>query len=214
MKKTLITLLALTGIAAADTSVMDTAVIGFTNFSSGVADYGTMVDDIIVNTTDSVTTLTGITFDTALSDTNTRDSFSITLVLDAAKIGSVSEFTSLAAAYYSESGAMGFGVDATGTIKGQWGTEAYNWSAGAMPTEGTITLTYVTGNYTGTSEGSRLYVGDAATYYSKNELKTGNTDYNTIKINNLGGAIKQGVLREAGRCHSGETLSGGGELLP
>ncbi|MBQ3143521.1 MAG: hypothetical protein IJB89_03295 [Akkermansia sp.] len=214
MKKTLITLLALSGIAAADTSVMDTAVIGFTNFSSGVADYGTMVDDIIVNTTDSVTTLTGITFDTALSDTNTRDSFSITLVLDAAKIGSVSEFTSLAAAYYSESGTMGFGVDATGAIKGQWGTEAYNWSAGAMPTEGTITLTYVTGNYTGTSEGSRLYVGDAATYYSKNELKTGNTDYNTIKINNLGGAIKQGVLREAGRCHSGETLSGGGELLP
>ena len=194
MKKTLIALLALTGIAAADTSVMDTAVIGFTNFSSGVADYGTMVDAITISTTDSVTTLSGITFDTAMSDTNNRDSFSITLVLDAAKIGSVSEFTSLAAAHYSASGAMGFGVNADGNIKGQWGTSEYNWSAGPMPTEGTITLTYVTGNHSGTNEGSRLYVGDSATYYTNNSLKTGNANYNTIKFNNLGGAIKQAYV--------------------
>lgn len=195
MKKTIVTLLALGGVAAAaDTSVLDTAVVGFTNFSSGVADYGTMVDDITISTTDSVTTLSGITFDTAMSSTNNRDSFSITLVLDAAKIGSVSEFTSLAAAYYSESGAMGFGLNADGNIQGQWGTSGYNWSAGAMPTEGTITLTYVAGNYSGTSEGSRLYVGDSATFYSSTALKTANCDYNTIKLNNLGGAIKQAYV--------------------
>ncbi len=195
MKKTIIALLALGGVAAAaDTSVLDKAVVGFTNFSSGVADYGTMVDDVTVSTTGSVTSLTGITFDTAMSSTNNRDSFSITLVLDAAKIGSVSDFTSLAAAYYSSSGAMGFGLDANGNIKGQWGTSAYNWTAGSMPTEGTITLTYVTGNHSGTTEGSRLYVGDSATYYTNNSLRTGGNTYNKIEFNNLGGAIKQAYV--------------------
>lgn len=179
------------GVAAAvETPVLDKSVVGFSHFNTGMADFGTGIDDVTVSLTDTVTTLTGVTFDTALSDTNNRDCFSITLVLDASKIGSVTGYTSLAAGHYSSTGAMGFGVNADGDIQGQWGTGGYNWTAGSMPTKGTITLTYVTGNYGG-AEGSRLYVGDSSTYYSNTSLKTGNQTYNTIKINNLGGAIKQ-----------------------
>lgn len=171
--------------------MLDKAVVGFSHFNTGVADFGTGIDDVTVSLTDTVTTLTGVTFDTALSDTNSRDCFSITLVLDASKIGSVTDYTSLAAGHYSSTGAVGFGVNAEGNIQGQWGTVGYDWTAGSMPTKGTITLTYVTGNYDGSTEGSRLYVGDSSTYYSKTALKTGGQNYDTIKINNLGGAIKQ-----------------------
>ena len=152
MKKTLVTLLALTGIAAADTSIIDNAYIGFSDFSTGVADYGTKIDDITVSTVDSVTTLTGVTFDTPRTG-STRDCYSITLVLDASKIGSVDAYTSLAAAYFGETDAVGFGVNQNGKLQGQWGTGSYNWLCGDVPTTGTITLTFTTGEIVNDSNG-------------------------------------------------------------
>lgn len=193
MKKTLVTLFALSGMAlsAQGATVLDSSVIGFSDFASGTADYGTEVDNITVSTTGSVTTLSGINFDTALSETNNRDCFSITLVLDLAKLGSVDAFTSLAAAYYSETGAMGFGLNTDHALQGQWGTEAYNWTTHTIANEGTLTVTFVTGAYNGSTEGSRLYVGDSATFYSSNALKSGNTNYTSIQLNNLNDAIEQ-----------------------
>ncbi len=198
MKKTIIALLALSSSALADTSLMEQAYIGFSDFSSGKADYGTMIDDITVSTLEGVTTLSGVTFDTPVSDTNTRDCFSITLVLDAAKIGSVTSFTSLAAGYYSATGAMGVGVNADGKFQGQWGTGGFTsgtpatpWTAGNVPATGSITLTFVTGVYTGTTDGSRIYVNDSTIFYSNQSLKTGGQTYRDIKINNLSGAIQQ-----------------------
>lgn len=193
MKKTLVTLFALAGMAlsAQGATVLDSSVIGFSDFASGTADYGTELGNVIVTTSGDVTTLSGITFDTALSETSTRDCFSITLVLDLAKLGSVNTFTSLAAAHYSASGAMGFGLNTDHALQGQWGTSAYNWKTGALANEGTLTVTYVTGNHSGANEGSRLYVGDSTVYYTANGLKTGNTNYTSIQLNNLNDAIEQ-----------------------
>ncbi len=193
MKKTLIALSAIAGLAlsAQGATLLDSSVIGFSDFASGTADYGTELENVSVTTTGDVTTLSGITFDTALSETNNRDCFSITLVLDLAKLGSVDAFTSLAAAHYSETGAMGFGLNADHQFQGQWGTSEYNWKSHTIANEGTITVTFVTGAYTGTTEGSRLYVGDSETFYSNNGLKTGNTNYTSIQLNNLNDAIEQ-----------------------
>ncbi len=203
MKKTFITIALFTAgevaLAAAPESVLDKAYIGFSDFSATtkVADYGTMVDDITISTTGSVTSLTGVTFDTAISTTNTRDCFSITLVLDASKIGAVSDFSSLAAAYYSQNGAMGFGVNSSGKLSGQWGTGEWikdnvkQWEIANFPSTGTITLTFVTGGYDGSTEGARLYVNNATAFYSNNSLKSGGSTYNTVKINNLNNAVQQ-----------------------
>lgn len=193
MKKTLIALSAIAGLAlsAQGATVLDSSVIGFSDFASGTADYGTELSNVSVTTSGAVTTLSGITFDTALSASNNRDSFSITLVLDLAKLGSVDGFTSLAAAHYSASGAMGFGLNADHALQGQWGTSEYNWKSHEIANEGTLTVTYVTGNHSGNNEGSRLYVGDSATYFTNNNLKTGNQNYNSIQLNNLNGAIEQ-----------------------
>ncbi|MBQ8517207.1 MAG: PEP-CTERM sorting domain-containing protein [Akkermansia sp.] len=200
MKKTIIALLALGGVAAAaDTSVLEEAYIGFTDFSSGKAALGTMKDSITLSTEGNITTLSGVTFDTAQIADSTRDCFSITLVLDAAKIGSVREFTSLAAGYYSEAGAVGIGVNADRKLQGQWGTDGYSpdgsaYTTEALPTKGTITLTFVTGLIAEEKQGSRIYVNASTTFWSSDGLRTGDNNYNTIKFNNLNDAIMQAYV--------------------
>lgn len=211
MKKTLIAMMALVGVATADTtSVLSDAYIGFSDFASGKADYGTQIDNITVSKTGAVTTLSGVTFDTASttfennSTNNNRDSFTITLVLDASKIGSVEEFTSLAAGYYSANGAIGIGVGADNNFRPQWGTDKYeNNTMGSVPATGTITLTYAVGNVYADdtkSGGSRLYLNDETTFYTNTGLKSGGQTYSSIQINNLNNAVKQVYVHN--RCLS------------
>lgn len=193
MKQTLFTLLALTSVAiGADASLLEQSLIGFSDFSSGVADYGTKTNEVAFSTEGDITTLSGITFDSDVVDSNSfglsRDCYSVTLVLDAAKIGSVSDLTSLA---YMSSSAAAVGVGVNGNRMLQLYSHASTFAneLAAIPNNGIITLTLTTGviNKKG---GTYIYLDDASISANGYGLYSGQ-DFNTIQINNLGGAIQQ-----------------------
>ena len=195
MKKTIIALLALGGVAAAaDTSVLEEAYIGFTDFSSGKAALGTMKDSITLSTEGNITTLSGVTFDTS-SDTAGADGFSITLVVNLAEMKNVESFTPIATGSAVRNGStytIGMGLTADRKLNGYWGSGAYDDgpTSDVLGSEGSVTLTYTLGAHDDSS-GSWIYVGDNETSYYATGLSTSYSTFDTIKIDNLGGAVEQ-----------------------
>lgn len=51
-----------------------------------------------------------------------------------------------------------------------------------LPMTGSVSLSLVTGRYEGTTDGTRLYVGNSSTFFSNTTLKFGGTDMTQLNV--------------------------------
>lgn len=87
MNKLLSTLILSAGMslsATANTTLLDSSIVGYSDFASQTADFGTLKDSVSITSDDSNLTLSGITFNGY--GANNRDVMSVTMVLDLSKI--------------------------------------------------------------------------------------------------------------------------------
>jgi len=177
MNKLLSTLILSAGMslsATAATSLLDSSIVGYSDFASQTADFGTLKDSVSITSDDSNLTLSGITFNGY--GANNRDVMSVTMVLDLTKINTPDAYTALFNAKNS-SVSWGVGLNTDRKLQGLWNNTSYNGPVVDTPlgTEGSLTISVVTGDL-----GTRIYFGDSATYYSNSGLKFGNQQIDQI----------------------------------
>lgn len=192
MKTFLSTLILSAGIslsAAAATSLLDSSIVGYSNFGSQTADFGTQKDSVSITTDSSNLTLelSGATFNSLVGDTK-RDVMTVTMVLDLSKINTPGAYTPL---FIATDGTTNWGVGLTTDrkLKGYWSQGVYSNgpTTGVLDTSGLLTVSVVTGE-----DGTRIYFGDKDTYYSQSGLKFGKADIDKILVNSsLAGSVEQ-----------------------
>ncbi len=169
MNKLLSTLILSAGMslsATATTSLLDSSIVGYSDFASQTADFGTRKDSVSITADDSNLTLSGITFN-GYYGSNNRDVMSVTMVLDLSKITTPQTYTALFNAKNS-SVSWGVGLNTDRKLQGLWNNTSFNGPVVSTPlgTEGSLTISVVTGDI-----GTRIYFGDSATFYSNSGLK-------------------------------------------
>ncbi len=206
MKKTLILAFSLLGLASSASALMiPQSKVGFTDFSTLTADYGSLATQVtIAAPTESLDyyTLTlpnGVSFaskGSAVSTDNTEMTFAI--VLDAEVLAT--KWSSLGHQVL-DTGSWGFGITTDGKVQGCW-TDSF-WSGTNYPisdplsTTGTITLTVSTGYH-----GTAIIVNNETLYFpqdstGRNGLRGGET-ITEIKINDdFASAIKEFYMYNA-----------------
>ena len=120
MNKLLSTLILSAGMslsATAATSLLDSSIVGYSDFASQTADFGTLKDSVSITSDDSNLTLSGITFNGY--GANNRDVMSVTMVLDLSKINTPEAYTALFNAKNS-SVSWGVGLNTDRKLQGLW----------------------------------------------------------------------------------------------
>lgn len=195
MKKLLSTLILSAGMslsATAATSLLDSSIVGYSDFASGTADFGTQKDSVSLTASDNDLTLSGATFNGY--GASNRDIMTVTMVLDLSKINTPEAYTALFNAKNS-SVSWGVGLNTDRKLQGLWNNTSYNGPVAATPlgTEGSLIISVVTGDL-----GTRIYFGDSATYYSNSGLKFGNQQINQILIDaGLAESIEQLYIHDS-----------------
>lgn len=126
MNKLLSTLILSVGMslsATAATSLLDSSIVGYSDFASQTADFGTLKDSVSITSDDSNLTLSGITFNGY--GANNRDVMSVTMVLDLSKINTPDAYTALFNAKNS-SVSWGVGLNTDRKLQGLWNNTSYN----------------------------------------------------------------------------------------
>ena len=189
MNKLLSTLILSTGMslsATAATSLLDSSIVGYSDFASQTADFGTMQDSVSITSDENNLVLSGTTF-TGLS--GSRDIMTVTMVLDLSKLNTPESFTALFTATNNSSVYWGVGLTTDRTLQGLWNNSAYGnaYSSSPLDSEGSLTISVVTGN-----DGTIIYVGDSDTSFTVPGLKFSNASLNEIIIDaGLAEAIEQ-----------------------
>ena len=189
MNKLLSTLILSVGMslsATAATSLLDSSIVGYSDFASQTADFGTLKDSVSITSDDSNLTLSGITFN--------RDVMSVTMVLDLSKINTPDAYTALFNAKNS-SVSWGVGLNTDRKLQGLWNNTSYSGPVVDTPlgTEGSLTISVVTGDL-----GTRIYFGDSTTYYSNSGLKFGNQQIDQILMDaGLAESIEQLYIHDS-----------------
>ncbi len=96
MKKLLSTLILSAGMslsATADTSLLDSSIVGYSDFSSLTADFGTLKDSVTLTQGADNLTLSGVNFSTPAA--SNRNNMTVTMVLDLGKINTPQTYTAL-----------------------------------------------------------------------------------------------------------------------
>ena len=195
MNKLLSTLILSIGMslsATAATSLLDSSIVGYSDFASQTADFGTLKDSVSITSDDSNLTLSGITFNGY--GANNRDVMSVTMVLDLSKINTPDAYTALFNAKNS-SVSWGVGLNTDRKLQGLWNNTSYSGPVVDTPlgTEGSLTISVVTGDL-----GTRIYFGDSTTYYSNSGLKFGNQQIDQILMDaGLAESIEQLYIHDS-----------------
>ena len=191
MKKILSALMLAAGMslsATAATTLLDSSIVGYSDFTSRLADFGTRKDSVAITTDGGNLVLSGTTFSQPVSGGNTRNNMTVTMVLDLSKINTPEAYTALFNAK-GGSTSWGAGLNTDRTLQGLWNNAAYSGgpTTSALGTEGTLTISVVTGEF-----GTRIYLGDSATYHTASGLKFGGVDITQILIDaGLADAVEQ-----------------------
>lgn len=191
MKKILYALMLAAGMslsATAATTLLDSSIVGYSDFASRLADFGTRKDSVAITTDGGNLVLSGTTFSQPVSGGNTRNNMTVTMVLDLSKINTPEAYTALFNAK-GGSTSWGAGLNTDRTLQGLWNNAAYSGgpTTSALGTEGTLTISVVTGEL-----GTRIYLGDSATYHTASGLKFGSVDINQILMDaGLADAVEQ-----------------------
>ena len=173
MKKTLSILMLTAGLsvaASAATTLLDQSIVGYSDFDSRIADFGTQRDSVTITTSGDNLLLSGpdVKFSTPVSGSGTRNNMTVSMVLDLSKLNSPESYTAL---FNAKGGSTSWGGPTTTTLG----------------TEGTLTISVVTGE-----SGTRIYLGDESAYYTAGALKFGNVDITQLLINaGMADAIEQ-----------------------
>ena len=195
MNKLLSTLILSVGMslsATAATSLLDSSIVGYSDFASQTADFGTLKDSVSITSDDSNLTLSGITFNGY--GANNRDVMSVTMVLDLSKFNTPDAYPALFNAKNS-SVSWGVGLNTDRKLQGLWNNTSYSGPVVDTPlgTEGSLTISVVTGDL-----GTRIYFGDSTTYYSNSGLKFGNQQIDQILMDaGLAESIEQLYIHDS-----------------
>lgn len=189
MNKLLSTLILSAGMslsATADTSLLDSSIVGYSDFSSLTADFGTLKDSVTLTQGADNLTLSGVNFSTPAA--SNRNNMTVTMVLDLGKINTPQTYTALFNAK-GGSTSWGAGVNTDRKLQGLWNNAAYASPIASTPlgTEGLLTISVVTGDI-----GSRIYAGANDNYYSSPGLKFSSATIDQILFDTqLSDAIQQ-----------------------
>lgn len=192
MKKTLSILMLTAGLnvaASAATTLLEQSIVGYSDFDSRIADFGTQQDSVTIITSGDNLLLSGpdVKFSQP-SGNGGRNNMTVSMVLDLSKLNTPESYTALFNAK-GGSTSWGAGLNANRTLQGLWNNGAYSGgpTTTTLGTEGTLTISVVTGE-----SGTRIYLGNESTYYTATGLKFGNVDITQILINaGMADAIEQ-----------------------
>lgn len=191
MKKLLSVLMLAAGMslsATAATTLLDSSIVGYSDFASRMADFGTQKDSVAITTDGGNLVLSGTNFSQPVSGGNTRNNMTVTMVLDLASLNTPAAYTALFNAK-GGSTSWGVGLNTDRTLQGLWNNASYSRGpiTSALGTEGSLTISVVTGE-----AGTRIYVGNSTTYHTASGLKFGGVDITQILIDaGLAGSIEQ-----------------------
>lgn len=190
MKKILSILMLAAGMslsATAATTLLDSSIVGYSDFASRLADFGTQKDSVSITTDGSNLVMSGTSFSQPISG-STRNNMTVTMVLDLSKINTPEAYTALFNAK-GGSTSWGVGINTAGALQGLWANNVYSGGPTTSPlgSEGKLTISVVTGDL-----GTRIYVGNSGTYHTASGLKFASVDITQILINaGLADAIEQ-----------------------
>ena len=192
MKKILSILMLTAGLnvaASAATTLLEQSIVGYSDFESRIADFGTQRDSVTIATSGDNLLLSGpdVKFSQP-SGNGGRNNMTLSMVLDLSKLNTPESYTALFNAK-GGSTSWGVGLNTDRTLQGLWNNGAYSGgpTTTTLGTEGTLTISVVTGE-----SGPRIYLGDASTYYTASGLKFGNVDITQLLINaGMADAIEQ-----------------------
>ena len=191
MKKILSILMLAAGMslsATAATTLLDSSIVGYSDFASRLADFGTQKDSVAITTDGGNLVMSGTTFSQPVSGGNTRNNMTVTMVLDLSRITAPDAFTALFNAK-GGSTSWGVGINTSSALQGLWSNGAYSGGPTSSPlgSEGKLTISVVTGE-----QGTRIYMGNSDTFHTASGLKFGGVDITQILINaGLADAIEQ-----------------------
>lgn len=171
--------------ATAATTLLDSSLVGYSDFASRLADFGTQKDSVAITTDGGNLVMSGTQFTNSGSG---RTNMTVTMVLDLSKINTPEAYTALFNAK-GGSTSWGVGLNTNRTLQGLWNNAAYNGgpTTSTLGTEGTLTISVVTGEL-----GTRIYLGNSDTYHTASGLKFAGVDITQILINaGLADAIEQ-----------------------
>lgn len=173
--------------ATAATTLLDSSVVGYSDFASRLADFGAQKDSVAITTDGGNLVLSGTNFSHAGSSSE-RNTMTMTMVLDLSKLNTPETYTALFNAK-GGSTSWGVGLNTDRTLKGLWNNVAYSSgpTTSVLGTEGTLTISVVTGGV-----GTRIYLGSSGTYYSADKLRFSGADLTQILIDaGLADAVEQ-----------------------
>ena len=132
MKKTLSILMLTAGLsvaASAATTLLDQSIVGYSDFDSRIADFGTQRDSVTITTSGDNLLLSGpdVKFSTPVSGSGTRNNMTVSMVLDLSKLNTPESYTALFNAK-GGSTSWGVGLNSNRTLQGLWNNGAYSLS--------------------------------------------------------------------------------------
>jgi hypothetical protein len=192
MKKILSILMLTAGLnvaASAATTLLEQSIVGYSDFESRIADFGTQRDSVTISTSGDNLLLSGpdVKFSQP-SGNGGRNNMTLSMVLDLSKLNTPESYTALFNAKGGNT-SWGVGLNTNRTLQGLWNNGVYSSgpTTATLGTEGTLTISVVTGE-----AGTLIYLGNESTYYTAGALKFGNVDITQLLINaGMADAIEQ-----------------------
>ncbi len=205
MNKIILSLCAMYGLmtSAHGGALMDQSVFGCTTFEEMMtADVGTQKDSVNGVLGDSneiwygmlrmqgtqAAHYSGVTMSSQPYG-SARVAMSVSLMLDTSKLVLPGTgFSTIFTANTSAGLQWGLGVTSTGALCLLWQANStgsvgnYATLGYTVPTSGSLALTLVTGQYAGTTEGTRLYVGSGSVFFSNTGLRFSSADVTQLNI--------------------------------
>ena len=182
---------------------MDQSIFGYTQFAGGLsADVGTQKSSItgtlgtgneiwygMLRTRGTSTAhFSGATLSSQPYG-SARVAMSVSLMLDTSKlVRPTTGFSTIFSASNAAGLQWGLGITSTGSLCLLWqspsGGSITNFAtlAYTVPATGSLSLSLVTGRYAGSSEGTRLYVGNSGTYFTNTKLLFGGVSITQLNV--------------------------------
>ena len=207
MKKTISLLCALAGLMPSvyAGTLMDQSVFGYTKFAEGLtADVGTQKDSItgtlgngneiwygmLRTRGTSAAHFSGATLSSQpYGSGNTRVAMSVSMMLDTSKlVRPTSGFSTIFSANNADGLQWGLGITSAGQLCMLWQVSSsgsitnYATLGYTVPMSGSLSLSLVTGRPDGTTDATRLYVGNNNVFYTNTGLKFGGTSITQLYV--------------------------------
>lgn len=178
-------LLAGMSLSASAATMLNESVIGFSDFASQQADFGSKLGSETFTTDGNNLTMSV----NGLASFTGRVTLTVTMVLDLTQITTPDAYTTLFQTVDSGNASWGVGLTTDRTLQGLWQGAAFSGgpTTEALASEGQLTISVVTGD-----SGTRIYLGSNDNFYTKDSLKFSNSTVNGLLMDKtLSEAVEQ-----------------------